>query len=823
MRISVERLRVWLVVGAALLVLVIAGFLGYAHYRAHRFLAGLPGKLGVDIRRETNGYTYSQSLGGKTVMTLHASKAVEHNNGKLTLHDVSMILYGRKHDRADRISGSQFEYDQSSSVVRAAGEVHIDLEAPPSAKSSDKPLANAVKAPSHAPSAGDLDEEGPRVIHVKTSGLVYLQKLGVAATDQDLEFRFGGMIGHATGAEYNSDTGVLILQSNVKTNGIQHGTPVVLTASHAELDRQTQLALLTQAKYTSPGQTARADHATVHLRKEGSPERIEAEGNVVLDSPTAGSMTAPHGDILLNPTGQAQSAHFFGGANYENLGSLREAKSQAQDVRVAFDAAGRPQNVILTGAVHVSERVRATNAATWSTRDATAGRMTFALVADSTGKGRELRDADATSSAHLTLVSDAGTATSSKSDLSGDSLHGHFLGGGKTSQLTDVHGTGHTFLHRVSAKGADQTSSGDTLDVTLRPSQKGSTPQRHAANQTGTEEIAKATQSGHVLLTNRATPKPNQKTPPTTSKATADLAVYDGDADNLSLTGHAQVVDDTSTVSANKIVMQHESGDATAEGMVKANYEQPNATEPVHILADHAELKHATQHAIFYGTAGQSARLWQGASQVEAPILDLEQQQRQLTARAAVPTAIPQVHAVLVSNSAAKPGTPAHPSVVRIASQTMVYLDQSRQVDFTGDVKVEDADGTLRAHQATAYLQPATASKDSATASKSSPQKSTQSGFFGGGVERILAKGKIEMEQPGRRASGEQLVYTASDGMFVLTGTPSALPKLIDEVQGTVTGTSLRFHTGDDSVMVIGGGADNPSQRVHTVTRVKQK
>ena len=79
------------------------------------------------------------------------------------------------------------------------------------------------------------------------------------------------------------------------------------------------------------------------------------------------------------------------------------------------------------------------------------------------------------------------------------------------------------------------------------------------------------------------------------------------------------------------------------------------------------------------------------------------------------------------------------------------------------------------------------------------------------------------MEQPGRRASGDQLVYTSSDAMFVLTGTCRARQKLIDDMQGTITGTSLRFHTGDDQVTVTGGGVDNPGQRVHTVTRVKQK
>ncbi len=89
-----------------------------------------------------------------------------------------------------------------------------------------------------------------RLIHVKTSELVFLQKLGTAATDQDVEFEYNGMTGHAHGAEYNSDTGLLVLQSAVKMHGVKQGKPVVLTADHAELDRQQEQVLLTRAEYT---------------------------------------------------------------------------------------------------------------------------------------------------------------------------------------------------------------------------------------------------------------------------------------------------------------------------------------------------------------------------------------------------------------------------------------------------------------------------------------------------------------------------------------------------------------------------------------------
>jgi lipopolysaccharide export system protein LptA len=87
----------------------------------------------------------------------------------------------------------------------------------------------------------------------------------------------------------------------------------------------------------------------------------------------------------------------------------------------------------------------------------------------------------------------------------------------------------------------------------------------------------------------------------------------------------------------------------------------------------------------------------------------------------------------------------------------------------------------------------------------------------------MLASGGVEVVQPRRRAAGEQLVYTASDGMFVMTGTPGTPPKMMDEAQGTITGAALRFHAGDNSVVVTNGPDAGSGQRVRTETRVKQQ
>src|SRR5216683_711310 len=102
MSISVERLRIWLLAGAGLLVIVITAFLGYAHYRAHRFLRDLPQKLKIDVRRETNNVTYSQSVQGNTIYTIHAAKTVKHSKKKITHHNNKIILYKKKQNKTNK-------------------------------------------------------------------------------------------------------------------------------------------------------------------------------------------------------------------------------------------------------------------------------------------------------------------------------------------------------------------------------------------------------------------------------------------------------------------------------------------------------------------------------------------------------------------------------------------------------------------------------------------------------------------------------------------------------------------------------------------------
>jgi lipopolysaccharide export system protein LptA len=834
--VSIERLRVWLLVGAGLLVMVVASFLWYAHYRAHRFIKDLPGKLGIDISQETNAFTYSQTVQGRTIFTIHAAKAVQRKDGIVTLHDVGIVLYGRKQDRADRIYGKEFEYDQKAGVIRAAGEVHIDLQAPAATDAHGKSEYAAGKD-LHGEGAVEKGSEDNRLIHVKTSGLVFMRELGVAATDQDVEFEFNGMNGFARGADYSSDTGILVLHSAVKMNGLHDGRPMVLTASRAEMDRTNNRVTLAQAKYVSVGagqsgatQTAAAQRAVVHLRSDGGVEGLDAEGEVTLEQGDGGRVVAQRANVAVSADGRAQAARLYDGVRYTMDGPLQQANGVSTEGQASFDKKGRPEQVVLTGAVHFNERVRAPGAETnpWSERELGADRLELALGADGAGKA-QLRDAKASGSARLKVVDAPRDKKGPVSSvLAGDVLTAHFVQANGATRITEAHGVGHTALRRVSETGAEDTSSGETMDVRFRMA----AAEKSGAGQ-GAEEIATAVQQGNVVMTHTPVRKPGDAGAPTEQRATAQKAVYDGTTKWMTLTGGVQVNDEAGSVLwADKVAMEQGSGDGVAEGSVKASYQQPKAGQGqgdvVHVLAARAELKRAEDQAIFYGGAGRPARLWQGGSQVEAPVLQFEQRQRRLVARGEGQGSPMAVHTVLVGRGSGKAGAAkagaGNGGAVRVASRELIYSDESRKAEFSGGVEVENAAGRMRGQDAIAYLQAAAGGNKPVAAVGTAEVKTAgvPGGFMGGSVERIVVTGQVEMEQPGRRATGEQLVYTASDGLFVLTGTAAAPPKIMDETRGMVTGASLRFHSGDESVVISNGENAGAGQRVRTETRVKK-
>ena len=309
-----------------------------------------------------------------------------------------------------------------------------------------------------------------------------------------------------------------------------------------------------------------------------------------------------------------------------------------------------------------------------------AGVLELALATDSAGKAL-LRDAKATGDARLKVTSAAAKGRDDEQCVVRRRVDCAFCADWECDHIAEVHGDGHTALRKMDAAGKVDTSSGDSLVADFRPApptvggaaSRGQSAKKEELGGQGGDEIADATVQGHVVITQVPAKKPGDTVAPAEQRATAERAVYDGASDRTlertTLTGNVQVSDGTSVLWADRVVTEQQSGDATADGSVKASYGQAGSNqEPVHVLAARAELKRGSQIATFHGVAGRPARLWQGASQVEAPVIQFEQKQKRLLAHGEGQGAPMAVHTVLVRSDAkasdttavqAKPSRPA--------------------------------------------------------------------------------------------------------------------------------------------------------------------
>ena len=243
------------------------------------------------------------------------------------------------------------------------------------------------------------------------------------------------------------------------------------------------------------------------------------------------------------------------------------------------------------------------------------------------------------------------------------------------------------------------------------------------------------------------------------------------------------------------------------------------------------------------GTDAAPARMWQGASQVEAANLFLDRGKDSMQAWPAASTGV--VRSVFAESQEAannrqqtankqeaaksQPSaggakgavTPGGERVVRVTSARLDYSGVSHEAVFTGGVLAEGQDGTVRAQRGVAFLvpkQPTTGASIAASGAKQ-PAAKGQPDPVASQLEKIVMSGAVKVEQPGRTATGDQLLYTAATGEFVLTGTPGHLPHVVDDKQGNITGATVMFRSPDSTIVVAGEPA---SRRVHTETTMKK-
>lgn len=848
MRWTIERLRLAIILAAALLLISIVGSIFYGRWRLRRATQDLPARLGIQIQQTTQGFVLSKTEQGRKIFTLHAARAIVFKTGgRVMLHDVEIDMYHQADNVADTVAGKDFEYDRDSQIVIAQGESHIVL---------------------HAPQRGN--SQGPQVVYVTTHGLVFHQKTGTATCSGEVDFQFGKSSGQALGANYDSKQGRLLLQSQVVLMTQMRDRSAVVHASQATYDRDESQVHLLEPRYVSNSpqgsDRGRAGSAIVYLRQDGSAERLDAQNAVELAAADGTDIRSAVMQVQLNEKNQPQQANFLGGVQFAQNQSTQQTAGSGRQAAVDFDSNGHANRVTIDGGVQFQQQID--RDADHLHRALTAKHMVLHLRPSHTGQA-ELETADATGGAVFTSQSMTRGHPSQATSLAAQTLKALFLAG---NELQHLSGTTNTQMRMVAANGDIDTSTGDTLSVdfvtgppqssaqkTARspvqhrtvaasaPAQAGDAKAPAGAGLTA-QSIQSAMQAGHVVLQQTSSARPSGAgvpSGPQISTATAARAEYDGATDTLTLTGAPVFHDATLEMTANRFEVQRTAGKVLVSGAVqttlRSNAQSDSSSgallsgdQPTHVIAQQAVLLRESQKAIFTG----QARLWQGEDTIEAPVIEVSQAMQTLSAygrggctdcvhttflaQSAEPKQQGSEQASKADPSGNRVQDTSEPATTRVLSQRLLYSDAERKASFDNHVEVISSTGQVFADHADVFLTPAAHSPARGVATSGEKEQKTSSrrnNVPQSAVERIVATGNVVVVQPGRRGTGSRLVYTASDGHFVLTGDSSSPPRVEDAAQGSVTGRVLTFVSDTQAIIVSGTANDSTT----TKTRVQNK
>jgi lipopolysaccharide export system protein LptA len=789
MPLPIYRLRRLLAATAVVLTAIVTGMYFYARMRTRDVRKEVPNKIGYDIKQTANGFQFSKSDGKRTLFTVQASQVKEFKlNGIAELHNVNIVLYGRDSSRFDQVYGDDFSFNQKTGDVTAKGEVQIDLVANPAgASSSDQAAPKEVKNP----------------IHLKTRDLIFNKDTGNAMTAARVDFSTPQATGWAVGVQYTGKTNTLTLlsQIHIAMKGPDAG---VIEAQHGVITNDPRVIVLDHAHLNRQNESMEADQATFYLGPDNSVQRIVAidhvtaetrvvkRGTEVTEQPPIRSRADQAEFLLTEKQNLLRTVILTGNVHVDQAG---EQPMQGDAGRVILDFAG--QNELQTvhaldGArlMQTSVRQSVQEAAGAKTAGMGSGPQNFELTApaiDFTAtQGNVLQRAVTLGAAQITISPAAESASSptQKTVVTAGKFEAQFATAEGKNFITSMHGAPNARIVNSNLGEPDRVSTSDSIDANFLP-------------QGGIDSI---TQQGKVAYTDNQTPDKR-------TQAWANAARYTPADEMLLLTGNPRVANGSMTTTAMTIRINRATGDALAEGDVKSTYsdlkEQPNgallaSSSPIHVTARTMTGHNTPAIALYTG----NARLWQDANIVEAPSIQFDRDHRFVMAQG---TTTQPVQTILMQTekgqkneppmvtslvkSEPKTSAPGNSSPIVITALKLSYADAERKVHYEGGVTAKGTDFTATAHTADAYLRPRS-------------QVTQNESFAGPGqLDHMHAEGDVVITQPQRHASGQDLVYTAADDKFVLTGGP---PSIFDAEQGQITGVSLTFFRTDDRVLVEG-------------------
>jgi len=761
---------------SAILAFLIAGATGGIYLRrvwiSHVEKQNAPPPPPRDVERQSSGLTFSKGEGTHKTFTVHASKSTDFKGEDASLlEEVTVTVFGNTGERKDIIRSNSCRYSKADGAIQCSGTVTMDLQS----------AADAEKA--------SKNPQGiPNVVRVETSGVTFEPSKNQAQTVAPVKFAFPNGSGTGVGAVYSSEAGHLRLIRDVhlklrpapdEPGGARKasattappGTEVDVTGASMDLDRSTHVVLLHGPTTSTTGkQQLTAGELTLYLDEQFHAQTLVATPGASAEEPkliTAGGkgqsmLTAKKLTAMFAVEGWVRSAKAEGEVHgTSETGSLQAETAEAE----MWPRVNQVKQINLHGNVNAITR----EAKTGMQRHLTTNALQMDYSGGAANQASKIKHAETLERGALEWNDTA----ASRSKVAGDKLTVDFGAQGKAQQLF--------------AKGAVQTER--------------QLPGHPLQTATAADGVAQLDSTGawtQITLHKNVHLKEGDRS------AESQQAVFAKAEQTAVLTGQAYARDASSETRATRIIFHQDSGDIDAEGNVRSTdfSSKSSAVQlspaPANISAEHMQGNSKTGRALYTG----HARLWQGASVLQADSIELLRETRVLNAAGNVRavflqapqadangTAAAAAGAGVVAASTATAGTPKQPTLWHISSATLTYWDNDNKAHLEKNVFVESPEEKIRSNAMDLFF-----------TRQQVPGQS--SGTGASQISRAVAVGNVMVNQGDRRGTADRGVYTADDQKFVLSG---GTPTLYDATEGTTTGRELTFNMADDTIIVDSG------------------
>jgi len=191
-----------------------------------------------------------------------------HDPATFELKNVRLRLYDKTAGSYTYVQSDKALFNEGSGVLESEGPVHIVINVP-AGKDAEDP------------------NEAKKLVQVKTSGVKYETKTGKATTDQPASFTFSQGDGQAVGVDYDPNTKLLHLKSQVALDWIGNGP--VENKMHVEAgdlvykEAEGKIYLSPWSKMQRQTTTIQAQNSVITLQ-DGILHQIDADGAVGSDN-----------------------------------------------------------------------------------------------------------------------------------------------------------------------------------------------------------------------------------------------------------------------------------------------------------------------------------------------------------------------------------------------------------------------------------------------------------------------------------------------------------------------------------------------------------